>query len=229
MQFSYCMPSMWRYPPILKFLEDLVLFDRIDEILIWNNDEVRRQAVIQEHPTTVFDHPKVRLLGTGDNIGCNQAWNGLVREARNEAICMNNDDNMWPIQTLFRVEDHLSKEKPLICMSAGDPVWHQPPLETGVCKVVKWNPGESTFGAGCLFFIRKDFWVPIPESLKIFYGDNFFWDTCLIRRKPVHLLIDFMYKTPFAQTTKEIPNLNQLMLHEHRMYGEELRKWQTTL
>ena len=217
-KFSYVVPTMGRYEPFWQFLEDLCHFDVIDEILVIDNDKTK---------TLRNNHPKVKWLGDGNNMGVNPAWNLGIAKARNECICVANDDIVFALQTFYRVQDALSDEKPLIGMSAGDPIWKQPPITDGTIQVTPWITGESTHGFGCLWFIKKSWFVPIPENLKIYYGDNWVADTTFIRGKNIHLLTNFPYCTPFAQTTKEVGG-QEILMKEHRMYGEELRKWQTT-
>jgi hypothetical protein len=223
-KISLIFPSMGRYPPIFQFLEDLCQMPDVGEILFVNNDEERIRPQLTP---TLLNNPKFKLLGNGTNIGCNGGWNLGASEAENEILGFCNDDLIWPIQALFRIQDYLSSEIPVIGMSAGDSVWKQHPLVDGKIDITKWETGEHTHGFGMLFFCLKEWWVPIPSSLFMYEGDAWVFDTTLIRNKPIYLLTNMMYKTPFAVTSSEIGS-NELLMNEHRIYGEALDKWNKT-
>lgn len=278
-KISIIIPTMWRYEPLIKFLEDLCQFDQIDEILIIDNDTKKLKERGWLKGRSVLHSKKIRLLNhsiscgsmcqncgvfenhlwdiegcdqivcqrckwslmniqgyknakihfeNNVNLGCNQGWNFGAREAKNEFLCFANDDLIWPIQTLFRVQDHLSTDIPVIGMNAGDPIHHQHPITDGKIDVTKWEPGQHTHGFGMLFFTLKSWWVPIPKDLFMYEGDAWVFDTTLIRQKPIYLLTNMMYKTPFAVTSSEFGS-QELLLNEHRIYQQRLAEWKQTL
>ena len=224
-KISLIFPSMGRYPPIFQFLEDLCQMPEVGEILLINNDEERIRPQLTP---TLLDNPKFKILGDGTNIGCNGGWNLGASVAENEILGFCNDDLIWPIQALYRIQEHLSSETPVIGMSAGDSVWRQHPLVDGKIDIAKWEPGEHTHGFGMLFFCFKEWWVPIPTDLFMYEGDAWVFDTTLIRNKPIYLLTNMMYKTPFAVTSSEFGS-RELLMKEHRIYQERLAEWKTTL
>jgi hypothetical protein len=227
--FSLVIPSMWKYPPFFQFLEDLLRLELVDDVILIDNNELHRPSL-----SHLFNNPKLRMPYTsytqpGTNIGCNAAWNLGVERAKNENVCVMNDDIIFDIRAFYRANFHLSEAKPLIGMSAGDPKHGQPPVTDGTIDLTQWKPGMHTHGFGCLFFVRKSWWIPIPDGLFNYFGDNWAFDTTLIRRKPVHLLTNFMYSTPFAQTMKDFPNNQEMLMKEHRIYYNALDEWKKTL
>lgn len=215
---------MGRYSPIFKFLEDLCQMPEVGEILLINNDEERIRPQLT---ASLLNNPKFKLLGDGTNIGCNGGWNLGASVAENDILGFCNDDLIWPIQALFRIQDHLSLDKPLIGMSAGDPIHKQHPIIDGTIDVTEWIRGEHTHGFGMLFFTLKEWWIPIPSTLFMYEGDAWVFDTTLIRNKPIHLLTNMLYKTPFAVTSSEFGS-QELLLKEHAIYQEELNSWNLT-
>lgn len=224
--FTVVIPTMWKYPPIHKFIEDLTKLDVVTQILVIDNDVQARWGLGGAKWRL---SSKVDLIGDPNNrwalwqnIGCNAAWNLGVSQSQNENICIMNDDIIFDIRAFYRAADALSDEKPLLGMSAGDVIHGQPPIIDGAIDIMQWKPGMHTHGFGCLFFVRKSWWIPIPEKLWLYYGDNWVFDTTLKRNKPVHLLTNFMYNTPFAVTTSKVGS-DELLRKEHAIYYEALK------
>ena len=86
-KFSIVVPTMWRYEPFIKFLEDLCAFDQIEEILLINNDAKKLEERGWLRGRSVLHSNKIRMLGDGTNIGCNQGWNlGAKRSEKRVSV-----------------------------------------------------------------------------------------------------------------------------------------------
>jgi len=201
--FSVVIPTMWRYLPFRQFLFDLMRFSLVDDIVIIDNDPARNLLKEVELPSTV------RVLTKGHNIFCNPAWNWGVQEAKNDKICLLNDDMIFDLRVFNHVNRVLSVRNSLVGMSACDPVNGQTPVTTGEIELVQWS-GQNTFGFGQLVFVHRDMWLPIPEQLQLYYGDNWIFDTHRRRRQPIYLITNFLYKTPFAATISEVGGVEKL-------------------
>jgi hypothetical protein len=219
-KFTVVIPTMWRYAPFVNFLTDLVKFPLIDEIIIINND-------VEKTPNApVLSHEKVRMINFKENIYVNPAWNIGVRESRNKNIGILSDDVIFDIKAFYHVQEVLSPTCGVVGICLGDPNHNQPPFQTGSIKIKPWE-GEHTMGFGCLMFVHKDTWIDIPDCLKVYYGDNWVFDTALWEGRTNYLITDILYHTPHAQTSGTI--VNNFLDKETEFYKPELEKWKGIL
>lgn len=219
-KYSIVVPTMWRYTPFVAFLEDLVKFSLIDEIIIINNNS----SITPTSP--VFSNSKIKMLDFGENIYVNPAWNIGVKESRNKKICILNDDMIFDIKVFFHVDEILSPTTGVIGICLGDANHNQPPFQTGSIKIKPWE-GEHTMGFGTLMFVHKDSWIDIPNDLKVYYGDNWIFDTALWQRRTNYLITDILYFTPHAQTSGTI--VNNFLEKESHIYRPALEAWKFNL
>jgi len=212
-KFSIITPTMWKYPPHIRFLEDLVDHDYVDEIILINND----QAALPKN-CGVLTHSKIKIYNFLENIGVNPAWNLGVNIASNKQICLLNDDMVFDLTLLKKVSKVLSADTGVIG------ICNENPPTTGCIDIHPWV-GQNTLGFGCLMFVHKDWWIDIPSQLKIYYGDNWIFDTCLIRNKPIYVITDLLYKTEWATTSRYTPSH---VIHDegalYNIFIDEFRK-----
>lgn len=218
--FSIVVPTMWKYNPFIQFLTDLVLLPAVDEIIIINNDTGNTPK------EEILNHPKIRLVNTDCNIYVNPAWNLGVNLSKNKHICILNDDIVFDSRVFHRVQEFLSPDIGVIGISFGDPAHNQPKFETGSITIKPWE-GENTIGFGTLMFIHKDSWVEIPQSLKVYYGDNWVFDTALLSNKKNYLITDMLHFTPHAQTSSTM--VENFFDTETEMYKIELDTWKNKI
>lgn len=156
--FTVIIPTLWRSKRIYKLLDDLSSCDKVGEIIIIDNNS-------QYHLNVTKYYPKVHLLQQQVNIFVNPAWNLGVRKSKYDNICICNDDVNFSTQ----IFEYIEKE-----------IWR------GVIGMATENYGlkidedyciESIsarcWGWGCVFFIDRTNYVPIPDNLLIACGDDF--------------------------------------------------------
>ena len=217
-KFSIVVPTMWKYAPFVNFLKDLVQFDMVGEIIIINN-------AIQETPDdTILSHPKIALYNCTKNIGVNPAWNLGVNYSKFEKICILNDDIQFDLKVFFHVEKYLNEQTGVIGICPGIAEFNQPPVTTGSISIIPWT-GQHTFGFGCLMFVHKSWYCPIPTECKIYYGDNWIFDTCLVRGQTNYLITDALMMTPYASTTSTVEAVNELLQVEGAVYRAKLAEY----
>lgn len=202
---------MWKYPPFLSFLKDLVKFHMVDEVIIINNN------IIQMPNDDILDHPKVRMISMPNNIFVNPAWNMGVAEARNSKVCILNDDLIFDLKCFYHVDSVLAAESGVVGICPGMAEFQQPPFVSGAVQILPWKD-QHTFGFGCLMFVHKDWYIPVPQGLEIYYGDNWIFDTCLVRGRTNYIITDLLYCTPFAATTKGMGNVDDRLEREGNIY-----------
>lgn len=207
-KFSIVVPTMWKYPPFLDFLKDLVEFEHVDDIIIFNNN-------ISSTPTDdVFDNPKIRLVNNLQNTYVNPPFNRGVEMAKNDDICLLNDDVIFDFKIFYHVARVLNEHSGVVGISPGLAEFNQPPITSGAVKIVPWQPGDHTFGFGCLMFINRGWWIPIPDEFVLYYGDNWIFDTCVIRKRQNYLITDALFYTPYATTCKDLEVANDMLTQE---------------
>jgi len=208
--YSVVIPTMWKYPKFVEFLNDLLEFADVGEVLLINNN-------IDDMPPLPISHPKLRTFTYGINIGVNPAWNLGVAESKYDKICIANDDVVFDQKMFRRVDTVLGPDSGVVGICPGIKDFDQPPFETGLCQIVPWS-GQHTYGFGCLMFVHKSWWIPIPDGLKIYYGDNWIFDTCLARGRVNYLITDVFFYTPFATTTGQITDVDAIHQVEQPIY-----------
>lgn len=211
-------PTMWKFKPFVQFLKDMVEVSSIGEIVIVDNDP-------ENLPTDkILIHPKVKCVTFGENIYVNPAWNYGVEVAQYENICLLNDDVIVDLKIFDRVDKFLENRNTgvcAICPGLSEEFGHIP-ITTGEIDFVKcdqpYNP-RTNFGMGTLMFFPKEQYVPIPLNLRLYWGDNFIYDTLYYKLNNNYQIVNTFYYTPYAVTTSQISNTSDILSEEHRIYN----------
>lgn len=212
---SVVVPTLWRFPPFLNFVQQLVELSVIEEVIIVNNN-------IEMTPThPVLAHSKVRLLSFQQNIFVNPAWNLGVQLSQSDKICIINDDVIVDLKLFFVMDEFLSKDMGLVGLCPGRPEFNQPSITDGNICFQPWI-GEHTFGFGSLFFVDKNNWNPIPNDLNVYYGDNWAFDTQIRMCRTNWIITNCFYYSPWAASTSTI-NMNEWMDKETPVYRKALQ------
>lgn len=200
MGFSVIVPTMWKYPPFLDFLKDLVSEFTIREIIIINNDKDNTPL------DDIFEHHKIKMWWFQEgNIGVNPAWNFGVANASEDKICLMNDDIIFDLKIFNKIHYRLSFVEGVYGLCHGE--GSQPKTTNGMIEFVHtpvpYNPGTH-FGFGQLMFFNKRNWMPIPYGLKIYWGDNYIYDIFHHKTNKNYLITNMFFHTPGAQTSTKV-------------------------
>lgn len=206
-KFTLVIPTMWRYQPFVKFLSDLIESEWVDEIVIVNNDNKNTPD------SPILSHGKIKMFDFGTNVYVNPVFNLGVKLSRNNFVCLLNDDIVFDFKMFHHVARVLSPTTGVVGICPGLDEFKQPPFTSGTIEIVPWQ-GQHTFGFGCLMFIHKQAWIPIPEEFKLYYGDNWIFDTALARGMTNYLITDALFFTPYAQTCKDLAVKGSLLQSE---------------
>jgi len=220
-KFSIVIPTMWRYEPFVDFLVKLVDYDLVDEIILIDNDNTRRPSA------DVLNHSKIKNYDFGRNIFVNPAWNFGVHISKNNNVCILNDDVSFDLRLFNRVGAVLSEQTGVIGICPGLDEFKQPPYRDGSIDVIPWR-GEHTFGFGCLMCVHKSWWDDIPDGLDIYYGDNWIFDSCLVKGKTNYFITNIDMHTPYASTTKEVGTSTKLD-HESVLYKQTFNDYKNRI
>jgi len=155
--FSVIIPTIWKSARIIKLLSDLNSSKNVGEIIVINNNK-------QNTPIIETNSKKFRLITPETNIYVNPSWNLGVREAKYDNIALCNDD----INFNTNIFSYL-KPKDDSLIGIDDSCYK---IEKDTQYQLMINK-KLNYGFGCLLIFNKNSYKPIPETLKIWFGDNF--------------------------------------------------------
>lgn len=214
-KYSVVVPTMWRMEKeFTEFLSKLSSCEHIDDIVIIDNDSEKRPADLENE--------KVQIYSFGKNIYVNPAWNFGVSTAKNDLVCIMNDDISFDLTVFERLESILSENCGVVGLCPGEKDFDQPPVTDKKIEVVPWT-GQHTYGFGCLMFIHKGSWKDIPAGLDIYFGDNFIFDYQLSQNKTNFLITNMEFSSPFAVTTRD-QSLTAGFLEKERPVYEKIKQ-----
>jgi hypothetical protein len=157
------------------------------------------------------------MISQRDNIGVNPAWNLGVEIASSDRVCILNDDVVFDHKVFSRVDSVLSETSGVVGICPGVAEFNQPPFETGLVRILPWG-GQHTYGFGCLMFVHRSWYIPIPKGLNIYYGDNWIFDTCMARGRTNYIITDSFFYTPFAVTSRHLQDVEGIHSVEQPLY-----------
>ena len=195
-KFSVVVPTMWRAGlQFTEFAQALCNSPYVGELIVINNDSSKT-------PDDFPANDKIRMFDFGRNIFVNPAWNLGVKESRFDRVCILNDDVAFDLGLFERLQGRINPSTGVFGLCPGTPDFNQPPVTDGMIDIIPWT-GQHTYGFGCLMFVHKKSWQPIPQGLDIYYGDNYIFDLQLHRKKTNYLITNMVFQTPFAATTSD--------------------------
>ena len=158
--WSVVIPTIWRSTETPELIRELCDSQYVSEIIIIDNKPSEASCDLS--------HKKVRRLVQKRNVYVNPAWNQGVIESMNEHICICNDDILFDTGLFEKVFELFNKSKTDTILGAHQNCFFSTKKDFCI------TPGHWIGrGWGCLMFLRKSHWKPIPNELKIFSGDKF--------------------------------------------------------
>lgn len=225
---SVVVPTMWKYFPFVSFINNLCKLEVVDDIILINNN--RNETPHDNLRLT----DKVRIVDTGDNLFVNPSWNLGVQMAKNDNVCIINDDVMVDFKLFILMDEFMTHNKEsfgLAGIHPGDHNFGQIPFTDGSIDIIAWQEDMTSssagmrFGLGTLFFVSKDKWVPIPDGLNFYYGDDWVFETSLLNGFHNYLITNCLYHSPNAQTCTFMMqqlSMDDILSREGSLYIKEL-------
>jgi hypothetical protein len=160
-KFTIGIPTIWKSERITKLVNDLDSSENIGEILIIDN--------LYQYDGRFNELLKVRVIQPEENLYVNPAWNRIVKESQYDLVGLLNDDINFDVDIFksFNAEVLLN----VGITGMGEENYHNTHFE-GTPFIID-SRNISNWGWGCMILLHKNHWIDIPESLKIWYGDNF--------------------------------------------------------
>ena len=204
---SVIIPTLWRSDVTVQLVNTLLDWPLLEELIIIDNDPGSRP----HH--TCWKHCTV--LEQEDNIYVNPAWNLGVRTAKENIIAICNDDICFNPRDLDRFirqlkpneiwglhEDSILKPESI----------NQPELRTGFIMGLGW---------GCLMLMRRGSYIPIPQNIKVWYGDDWLVH-CTNVKKSIRMRVEGTLSVSASDTKfnpiKEEDQIHYSQLIWHPLY-----------
>lgn len=165
-KYTIIIPTLWKSDRTKKLINDLRECEYVDEIIVIDNSSTDGM--------NLFYEPKMRLISEGENIYVNPAWNLGIEIAKNECIALVNDDINFDPNIFGIITQNVLAYSGIIGMGEGN--YKDPIDEERGPYIDMWKPGVNDWGWGCMILLKKEHWKPIPNEIKIWYGDNFIKD-----------------------------------------------------
>lgn len=170
--FSVIIPTLWKTDMIFKSLNDLEKCPLITEIILINN--------LPGHKPDLTRYKKINLISPSENLYINPSWNLGIEVAKNELICLLNDDINFDANLIFNFVLQTSK----LLGAFG----FNPDSNSEIpCLTLGQNIGKDW---GCMLFLKKSTYIPIPPQLKLWYGDDWIYKTYFPSSYTIHCNID---------------------------------------
>ena len=187
-EYTIVIPTLWKSPRIHKLLEDLIKCASVAEIILIDNS-----SEFYNHYTEL---EKVRVIQPGENIYVNPAWNLGVREAKHNSIALVSDDTNFDPMIFDALGESQLKTLGIIGMH-GDNFNSTGFEEQPQIQLLR---GDRPWGWGCLLIFHKSYWLPIPEDIKVWYGDDFIITVNPSRKYVLH---NYIIDTEMSTTVDE--------------------------
>jgi glycosyltransferase involved in cell wall biosynthesis len=164
---SFIVPTLWKCDKLIESINSFI------------DAEIEgAEFVIIDNANSDFNNRDIICLKQKENIGVNPAWNLGVKTAKNDLICLLNDDitfNFKTLKTNLPTIVEMSSE----CMIGFDANQNfsdilNEDLETFHFKVAPCR----TLGFGCMMILSKKNYIEIDERMKIYCGDDllYWWN-----------------------------------------------------
>lgn len=152
---SVIVPTMWRGEYLLEMLEQLISSDSIEDVIIIDNDPTKTPHL----PV----NSKINYIRNEKNIYTHASWEMGVTAATTNHLMFLSDDVKFDINYVPTILEKLERG---VVIGAHPDAWNSDtPFE------FKRLPYHVHSWA-VLFFMKKEDWKPIPEGLKVWFGDN---------------------------------------------------------
>jgi hypothetical protein len=167
-KFSVIIPTIWKGETLNDLLSILYNCELVGEVILINNDN-KNSKPIPLNDKLIYVEPQ-------KNLFVNPAWNLGVRMSISNNIIISNDDILFDVEYFINclIDIHINHMKledlGIVGMDSDN---YDLELNSNSPKFQSHGILEGKGGWACLLAFDKKNWIPIPNQLKIWYGDNF--------------------------------------------------------
>lgn len=185
--FSVIIPTLQRSTELDQLVDQCVSHPLVQEVIIINN------AIA---PLT-WDSSKVHVLQQGENIFVNPAWNLGVKSAKGDYIAIVNDDVLFSDEVFYYAARLL--RLPFVGMVGPDGAFMNRPGIALSHRIA--GEGHIPLGMGVFMAMRRKDYLPIPDTMKIWGGDDWLYWT---QRMPSRVLLGGDFRTDMSTTSGSV-------------------------
>lgn len=215
--YSVIIPTMWRGAEFERMLPLLDSSNNVSEIIIIDNQPSNCPNWMNR------DWNKVKLFAFQKNIFVNPAWNLGVDKAENDEICIMNDDILFDVAVFDWLSDKTLQGPTfagycLRSFSDYDNNRHDIIPSLAANPEIRQN-SRVPYRFGCLMFLQKTTWVPIPNEIKIYFGDCWIVRTHQIQGILPYCIDGFAFATRDMSTSCKFAHVND---HEFLIWRDQI-------
>lgn len=217
-RFTVIIPTLQRSSLLRELVSRLGDSPLVEEVLVVNNAEA---------PWT-SPHPRCRVIDVGQNIFVNPAWNLGAQEASAPFLAIVNDDVLFDAGILRPIARRLGRGAGIIGPAPGCVRDIEAPPLRLPRRPVFVPTYERPYAFGTAMFMRREDYVPIPDDLKVWRGDDYLFRR-QVRRNFMVLGIDV--RTHMSTTSGDpafdaIKDADMTAFHQHHAEDAyRLRFW----
>jgi hypothetical protein len=197
--YSVIIPTLWKCDRLKETLTELDSHPLVGEILLFDN-------TTNEIPITNL--PKLKHILEGRNTYVTSPWNKGALMAQYNKLLVLNDDNWIDWNILYSLSDFITEEVGLIGMDEKNHHMTETNYEIGLEPIEHRNGGY-----GCVLFVHKNSWIPIPEEMKIWGQDDWLFVKNRNYGKQNYKLVNFKVNGSVSLTVDSLSNdaeINQI-------------------
>jgi len=209
---SVIIPTLFKVERLYQTLEELSACEYVGEIILIDNTGIRKNIKI----------PKLIYICEPTNTYVNPAWNKGVAISSYDKLCILNDDTWFDFSKLKEISEWITVDNGLIGMSENN--YDNPNGEFKIIrkeKYEKYPKGIRNRGYACCFFLHKKNWIDIPESMKIWGGDDYLFYS---KNDYYNYEIQGLKCEGYISATIEDPQLANSFIHITQNDVNELKK-----
>jgi len=171
-----------------------------------NSEEIGTKQFLNS--SKIFGHTIIR---NNHNKPLNRIWNEFVLASPYECCAFLNNDIRIPPNFLSDTKKIFDKEPNVSCVI--HPTNHK---DWQIArKKLSYDILEDRTRQGWDFTVRKSTWIPIPETLDFYFGDDFIFENIYVNNRKVAMatsspVIHLLSQTRKSPLNKVIPNRNPI-------------------
>lgn len=203
-----------------KLLKEFEQCESVKEVLIFDNTL----------GTFSCEFSKVKIFNK-ENLYVNRAWNKGIEECNTPYYLLINDDVICTKETIdtcltllkdnksigvTTVATHPIEENEIDFYINIDSIPEEPEFSI--------KDGDSEYYLGWFIFGKKEFWVPVPDTLLYFFGDNWIFYNVFRQKKKIGIITNYTIYHVTSTTCKATKKYEDGTLEqEKKLYIEALK------
>jgi hypothetical protein len=188
--YSVIIPTMWKCDRLHETLFELNNHPSVGEIILIDNSSI-------EHALPKLE--KLIYILEEKNTFVNPAWNKGVSLSKYDKLLILNDDTWFDWNVMIPLSQFVTEQFGCIGMCEANYTIEDTQTELELVPI-----NHRIGGFGTAFFIHKSNWIPIPDTMKIFCGDDWLFVTNRNSVKQNLMISNFKVNGYISATTTEL-------------------------